>query len=247
MAFQNHLVGGGASHRGAQIPKRSRPDLAVRVDRTRYVSRMGLGSVNSAKARGRSGTEGGGIPLADASRISRLVGGVSIVVIEAGRQVVAEALPHGTHLAPPPARVLIVLHRMAIFVCDYVAILAVIHTSIAKMNSIVARGIEGLVCGIPVGMGEGREVPDAIDGPGVIIEPQAVEVALDRVDGMVDGHLLEPIIRAVVVVDPGDFIGIGHCQTTGQTHQIYIFTFESAQAWIKAQERHGHSPVVQGR
>ncbi len=137
------------------------------------------------------------------------------------------------------------LHCVAIFVCDYVGIFAVIHPSIAKMDCVVACGVKGLVRGIPVRMGEGREVSNPIDGPGVVVEAQAVEVALHRVDGVVDGDLLEPIVRPVVVVDPGDFIGVGHGQATGQAHQIDIFPFEGPHARIKAQERHGHSPVVQ--
>ena len=167
-------------------------------------------------------------------------------MIKTGREVVAEALPHGSHLAAAPAGILVVLHCVAIFVCDYVPVLAVIHPSIAKMDCVVACGVKGIIRCIPVGMGEGREVSDAIDGPGVVVEAQAVEVALDRVDGMIDGHLLEPIVRPVVVVDPGDFIGVGHSQTTGKAHQIYIFPFEGAYARIKAQEGDGHSPVVQG-
>ncbi len=69
VAFQDHLIGGGASGRGPQIPKRSRPDFAVCVDPTAQIGGVGLGSVNSAKTRGRARTVGGGIPLSDARRI----------------------------------------------------------------------------------------------------------------------------------------------------------------------------------
>ena len=102
------------------------------------------------------------------------------------------------------------LHSVAVFVRDDVAIFAIVHPSIAKVNSVVPRRVEGLVCGIPMGMGEGREIPNAIDCPGIIVKPEAVEVALYRVNGVVDGGLFETIIRSVVVVDPRDFVGIGH-------------------------------------
>ena len=85
VALKDHLIGGGGAHGGAQVPQRGRPDLAVRVDRTHHVGRMGLSSVDSAKTRGRSGTVGRGIPLADASRIRRLIGDVPSASIKAGR------------------------------------------------------------------------------------------------------------------------------------------------------------------
>ena len=69
VAFQDHLIGGGASDRGPQIPKGSRPDFAVCVDPTAQIGGVGLGSVNAAKAWGRTRTVGGGIPIGDARRI----------------------------------------------------------------------------------------------------------------------------------------------------------------------------------
>ena len=69
VAFQDHLIGGGGSGRDPQIPKGSRPDLAVCVDPTGQIGGVGLGPVNSAKARGRTRTVGGGIPIGDACRI----------------------------------------------------------------------------------------------------------------------------------------------------------------------------------
>ena len=164
----------------------------------------------------------------------RLVGGIARVRVEARGQVVAKALAHGAHLPTPPAAVLIVLDGMAVFVRDDVSVLAIVHSAIAKVDGVVARGVEGLILVVPVRVGQGREVPDAVGGPDVVIEAETVEVALYRVDGVVDHQLFEAWIGAIVCVDATRFVGIGHCLATRQRDQIHILTLEGAHAGVQA-------------
>ena len=79
----------------------------------------------------------------------------------------------------------------------------------------------------PVPLRQRREVANPIRDPHIVIETEAVEVPLNRVDRVIDHDLLKAGIRSVVLVDTGRFIRIRCVRlASGKRNQIDEFAFE---------------------
>ncbi len=137
------------------------------------------------------------------------------------------------------------LNRVTVLVRNDIRVFAVIHASITEVNRVVAGGVEGLVGGIPVGMGQRGKIPDTVHRAHVIVETEGVEAPLNRIDRMVDRHLFESAIRAVVVIDPADFVGIGHAKSTRQAYEIHKLAFEGSHTGIEPQESDRDAGCIQ--
>ena len=100
------------------------------------------------------------------------MGRVSVASVKTGCEVVAEALAHCAHLSAAPAGVLVVLDGVPVLVGDDVGVFAVVDSTVAEVDRVVCRRVEGLVRGVPVGMGECREVANSVLCSDMVIETQ---------------------------------------------------------------------------
>ncbi len=216
VVFEDKGIHRRGTDRAPKVPEGPGPDLTVGMHLAHQVRGVGLGAVHAPEARGRGAAIGGGIPFAHAGIVGGLVGRIALARIEARGEVITEAFAHGPHLPSPPAGVLVVLDGMAVLVGDDIRVLGVIDAAVPEVDRVVPRGVEGLVVVVPMGIRQGREIPNSIGDPHVIVEAQAVEIALHRVDGVVDDDLLETAVRPGVLVDPGHLVGIRSPQSAGE-------------------------------
>ncbi len=218
VALEEHLEHGVASHLLVEATERRRPVAAIVVFLAR---RSGIGpdirsrtlvrAVDPAQRLGapNRGSVGDGVPVCDRGPlvIGLLIIGTPMVEVEHPGQEVAESLPHGPLLrAAPrsPARDLVVLDRMAVLVEDHIGILGIIDAPVPEVEALVARAVEGVVVRKVVRMHRDRTVVDIIEAECLL------DVALDRIDRVIDDRFLERILRAGEIEDVGGgAVGIG--------------------------------------
>ena len=96
-----------------------------------------------------------------------------------------------------------------------------------------------------MGMGKGRKVADAIRDAGVVVESETMEIALNRVDRMIDHDLFEPVIGSLVIVYASTFIGIGNTLAASERNEIDEFSLQRSDPGIQSEQRDVHTLPAQ--
>ena len=219
VALDHRLEDRLASHVAVHAGEGGRPVAPVAVDRGRRSGifpnvrpRRLVGSVDPAQRVGaahRRGTECRGPPVGDRGPVvlGRLVGRIPLVEIEHPGEEVAKPFPHRPlfrRRAGAPARHLVVLDRMAIFVDHDVGVLARIDTTVTEVDALVVPAVEGILGAEVVGVRRNRTVVDVVEAE------RLLEVALKLIDRVVHDDFLEAVVGAgEVEIVGGRPIGVG--------------------------------------